>query len=1741
MPALGYGFSAASALAMQIAKDTIAPVPVAIAWVKRVFRRSAVPQRRETTADRTSGVSRISITPAKIVGYIGEQITFSAVGANSAGLTIQGVQFSWASSDADKLRIDNSGTATLGRSGLVWLSARTPNASARVPVLIRPSERPVQTDLEWQIDQEQLRPDTVITTPGSPSGSVLDSIVDRLVPTAHAQSGGGDSADFPYDELWSEPRNLVGSPRNRLSTSSAIGGVLPEGSNFELSVPLYGLQGRGVSESVALHYNSCIWSRHGSAVTFNAVNSWPYLGFNLTPGRIVTYPDGSNTKLVLIDSDGTRHYLGSGPGGTSTTYQTNDGSHITFTGKATNGGIIYYNNGVQKTVQMINNRLQVTRVLNPNGNYITIAYKSQSAPTCGTGGAYVWKQAIDTITDTLGRVIQFNYDTCNNLVSIDVPGYGGTAGTPVTTTIARFDYLVTSSVSTSFSGLTVENVPSGNSVVQLSHVYMPATNTGYKFTYSAYGMISTVSLRKDMTYTSGTGVISDGNEKAYVSFNYPATGSSLTDAPSFSQWTQYPAATSGGTATTSFTANGGLTTKSFTVTSPDASTVTLTRSNVTGTDFGLLTQLELKTGGGTSMSKSVISYSTDGGGQPQVANVVAYDDATPTANQTKEDYDYDSYGNVTNTREYGFKQSGSWVVRRRTRNVYKTDTSYVNAYLRNLVVENDLYDAQLDTNDANDVLVAKTTYTYDDYAAMGGMENYGGTTYSVGHLSNYDTSWTVRGNSTGSTEYTDLTAPSTITHLRKIDIFGNVVKEQLSCCSEQTMNTDDTNGFLVPVTIVRGDPPGTTLTTTYGSDFNTSLQMSVMDPNSQTTTISARDAALRPTQTDLPTGVTMTASYNESTLSVSASATYDDGGTTKTLVKTTTADGWGRQIQTVDQYGSQVNRSYDNMGYAVSVTNPFTAGGTPSYSTATSYDVLGRATTVTLPDSQTVQTSYNGNVVTVTDQVNRKLQQVKDGLGQLVTVNEQDGTGALTLSTTNTYDAVGNRTEMNQGNQLRSYKYDARSRLLYERIPEQTASINDGSGTFWTCKYTYTDFNAVATRTDARGVVGTNSYDTLNRLTQVSYNTVSGVTTALTVTFTYDADSTYGTTANGKLVRVNVGSDYQERYTFDSNYRVASSVFNIGTRTYTTDNQYNEVGQPKQMRHMYYDYDSTGRLSAIKDSAGSARFYNPTYNEAGQLTGDTLFTSGLNAGALVSSVTVETFGHDPSRLQLTSQTATTTNTQGACFPSCPLPPPPGGTNLSLTYSYQASSGQMGAGSTAGNADQLMSVSGTIGGVTESASYTYDNDARLVTSNQTSNGTSAQRRFAHDRWGNRTGVWNATSGGTQIQAITLQQTGGVPTNRITSVTDPSTTLNYTYDAAGNVTSDGVHSYTYDSASRLAGMDGTAATYGYDQQNRRYKKKVGTAVTHYIWQGGKVLAEYNGSTGAVLASYWYVGERLFRKGSGTIQMFLSDRLSVRLALSEIGAVVGRQGHLPFGEDFAESGTQQKQHLTGYERDAESGTDYAVNRQYGPAVARFMQTDPSGRGCSSNSPQNANPYSYVGNDSVNRTDPLGLNWILIGCTTYPDPGGRSCTSCAQYDDETGNVRARVTCDGPPLAQIDPGPVIGYTKPDRQTGDPDGAGCGPCCAKTWDNCFASYKKRLKEIGGWAGGIKIALKCAGLCLATIDNPIRYSICVNICLVEQNAEAHEKIAETVTKFIECVQFGVAKCNKAYNDRCSCFF
>jgi RHS repeat-associated protein len=108
-------------------------------------------------------------------------------------------------------------------------------------------------------------------------------------------------------------------------------------------------------------------------------------------------------------------------------------------------------------------------------------------------------------------------------------------------------------------------------------------------------------------------------------------------------------------------------------------------------------------------------------------------------------------------------------------------------------------------------------------------------------------------------------------------------------------------------------------------------------------------------------------------------------------------------------------------------------------------------------------------------------------------------------------------------------------------------------------------------------------------------------------------------------------------------------------------------------------------------------------------------------------------------------------------------------------------------------------------------------------------------------------------------------------------------------------------------------------------------------------------------------------------------ISDRLSVRLLMGDgqgsSYGIQGRQAHLPFGEDLNTSGTTDKHRFTSYERDTESGLDYAVNRGFSPVLGRFQSSDPYKPGTGLIDPQSWNRFSYAANDPINRIDRLGL----------------------------------------------------------------------------------------------------------------------------------------------------------------------
>jgi RHS repeat-associated protein len=1483
-----------------------------------------------TMAERTARVATIAVAPHRMVAYVGEAVTFVARGADIRGDLVHGAKFQWESSDTNKLTIDEAGRATMLHPGMVIVTARAGAAAQAAPVLIRPIRRPVQTDQQWRADQESLVSSTGTEENGS---GVLASLMERVMPTGHAQfNSWGDNPNAA---------GQIGTPPFTALEPTRLGPVMPQ-YNFELPLPIVSLGGRGLATSLMLYYNSSVWgayfdpARNTTVYAFDPIQSWPSPGFSLGFGR-VTYYDYSNYpgigngyKYMLIDPNGTHHDLGIGSDTGTNTLQTTDGSHITYAGNAL-GGTLYFNDGTAVAIGKVNNRLLPTQITDTNGNFIQIAYhwETNFPP-----------MAINYIVDTLGRVIQFHYG--------EWPAPSSTSLSSITTptgTVTLGYQSVTMNPNFLLSDNPIENMPASFSAISSATTVGPT----YSFTYSGYGMIYNV-------------VAGSGGGTATVTYDYPQGGDQVL-------WPTFSHRTESGSPNAVYTYN-----TDGSITRPDG-----TKLILTGPDT------ELKSSTGITLAKTASTGTIDAGGSAALQSVISYDDI---GQQTKVHFDYDQYGNVVNKREYGYQIGGAWKVRRRTHFSYVNWEPYLSAYIRNRVTETDVYDALQNTNDSDDVLVGKTVVGYDSYSAMGGMENYGGTAAPPGHLSGYDTSKTTRGNLTGVTTYSDLSGGG-VTRNSKIDVFGGMTKAQVSCCNQKSFAMTEATYWSRSSQTTSGDTSEIHLTSSAAYDFNTLNATSETDPDGQIAAYNY-DSQGNLTYRSLPTGFTVSSTYGAWGEPASSVVSYTDGGANKTITTSQVYDGWGQEISSIDANGAQVNYAYDNIGHLVSQTNRFPRGGAPGPLSTYQYDQLGRVTRVILPDGNSTQTAYSGSVVTITDEVNRKIKRESDGLGRLIKVTEQEvSTGNLTQETSYTYDIADHLIGVNQGNQTRAFKYDAEGRVLFERIPEMSATINDGTGSYWSRKYAYTDFGRIATRQDARGVIVTYGYDSLNRLISISYNTsgAPGVAATPNVNFSYDNNAASST--KGLLLSVNVATVYSEGYgytvgngsnggTMVTSASITQTIDGLG---YTTNYQFNSLGQATQLafpsgRVANATYDSSARLSSIANPGGPTYVSNIAYDSNGSCTART-FGNGVR----------EAFTFDGNRLQPILHTAGTTA--------------PYTNIMNVNYSYQASAGQIGAGSTAGNAGQLISFSGTISGAIESGGYSYDNLGRLVTSTQTSNGSSAQRRFVHDRWGNRTGVWDATSGGNQIQSMTLQQSGGVPTNQIVSVTAGKSTQNYVYDANGNVINDGNPAYAYDAENRMVTVDGGASgQYSYDHQNRRVKKVAGGATTHYVWEGGQVIAEHNGTNGAVITDCIYLaGKLIARISAGATQYVISDRMSARLVTDASGNVLGRQAHLPFGEDFGETGSQEKHHLTSYERDSETGNDYAVNRSYSPSTGRFLSADPYSASRSSEDPRSWNRYSYTRNVAINRGDPLGLSDgpIQGGCQLLPNgsyPGICLCT---------------------------------------------------------------------------------------------------------------------------------------------------
>jgi RHS repeat-associated protein len=1496
-----------------------------------------------TPAQLESSVERVEIKPdgAIIVppnqlGVIGivalqlnQTVNMMAIPIDSEGNAVNGVAPQWSSSNPLIVSITSDGEATANQLGTALLTA---TAGSHTSVM--------------QATVQDSQPSSPSTAP--PPGDTLPD----------------DETNSMYT-----PANSVGTPPGRATPGAATPAVAanaterPGSANFTFGVPLLDLPGRGIDLSLGLAYNSRLWNKSSKTtvdgdttyMTYDVDSGWPAPGFRLGYGHLESQ---GSAGFTLTDPDGTRHQL-TEPSPNTYTYESKDGTFIQYSA-ATH--IITYTDGTQVRYSAAGGgkRSYPTKITDRNGNFILISYVDGVGPK------------IDTVQDTLARVVRFYYDSNGDLSSITAPTYSNQLGSgcvPARSgcrerTVVRFFY-TNRAVNGHFSADIVARYPSPVTRRVLQYIYFPETGafpnegSGYSFSYSTYGMIYRITQSRRMVLSSDGTTVSSQKVAAWTEYNYqgtpltPEPAGGLTDAPFYTKRTDEWAGrtTSGAPPFYTFAVDEaqGLSQ----ITAPDGS-MTQTSTIVASGQFthGLIKDTVVKDGAnGAVLAKVAYTWDTSVSSNQRLLRV----DETNDAGQTRATvyHLYDEFNNILDMNEHDFGAAGgsAGAELRRTKTTYERRASYWNKRLVHLPTRVEVYQGGTST------LLSMVNYAYDTSTPTGYSDiKMHNVTYNPSS-NGYQSTTIYRGNLTRTTSYPDVTdTTNTIIDTATYDCAGNVRTATASCCQKKAFSYTVAYQYAYVERETRGSSGQVSTSAVY--DRNTGLIRSTVDENAQVTTIDYWPQSLRPSQTTSPDGswtktvyddrlyATPSATYSHSVIVTHTGPANSDGGDVTSYQY---LDGRGAVTRTlVDntaQGYSTTDLAYDNMGRILKASNPYqtayTARSTQAVTpadglwTVRAYDRLGRVTSITLPGNAGVATNlYNGKTSTVTDQAGRQRRQTVDGLGRIVQLDEPNVSGSLgaigaaTQPTNYQYDALGNLLKITQGTQRRYFKYDSLSRLIYDRQPEKgapyTATDAATGNNAWSNKFSYTDDGLLEDVYDARQIHAHYTYDSLNRMRTITYSGETTTTASGTpirtpnVTLTYDEfNSDYYNYA--RLTKVETrqqGASTPETvqtYDYDLMGRVQRQQQTVGGVTYTLAYSYNALGQLltetyPSGRVVTFDYNNGSHLSGIHDNA-------------------TTYVSALTYGAH-GGLMSETYGNGAAHtfsynalLQLSSASLTKNNAVIQRY----------------DYKYGVADMATGAVDETKNTGQIATIEGFIGGAPSAPvkqwqqRFAYDYSSRLTTGAEYRGDDltrqSYTQTYTYDRYGNRyqyaaqngVGAQENPQPYTRVEATEIDQA----TNRYKPPT--GTTALVTYDAAGQIITDDkfrAMQYRYDANGRQRWAQSTQSATPevsaiYDGLGQRVATKLNANPWLYMIYdiNGQLVAEY--PNGTLDREYIYRGGQIVAriKATGPVRYVMQDHQgSTRVVMDETGAVLTRHDYLAFGDEI-QVGTGMRTSTQGY----------------------------------------------------------------------------------------------------------------------------------------------------------------------------------------------------------------------------------
>jgi RHS repeat-associated protein len=280
-----------------------------------------------------------------------------------------------------------------------------------------------------------------------------------------------------------------------------------------------------------------------------------------------------------------------------------------------------------------------------------------------------------------------------------------------------------------------------------------------------------------------------------------------------------------------------------------------------------------------------------------------------------------------------------------------------------------------------------------------------------------------------------------------------------------------------------------------------------------------------------------------------------------------------------------------------------------------------------------------------------------------------------------------------------------------------------------------------------------------------------------------------------------------------------------------------------------------------------------------------------------------------------------------------------------------------------------------------------------------------------------GTAQVPAGSSQVTVQATDPTGNLRTNTY-EVTQTGATKSFTYDANGNLTSDGAKTYEWDAERRLTAVKqggNTLASFSYDSKARRASKSAAEVTTTYVYDRAQFLEERS-SVGATKRHIYGPGiDRPLAQVVGSTNSYLvSDHLgSVTQVTSSSGAPTLSRAYDPWGNLLLGS-TTGGYAFTGREWDPETELYYYRARYMAPKIARFSTEDPLRFRAGTNF------YAYVKNEPISRTDPSGLH-IQLQLTSKPAEYNRTTTclasqgaTCYAAEYDIGPCKKKSNCFG-------------------------------------------------------------------------------------------------------------------------------